>query len=155
MRGSTNKSPIKLNAAEIKLTRWFVYKWRKLTWQNPHRVILRSPLLRIHYYQNKQLQVKESEYLIPTYSWTLTPIPNWICSVVTISYFQCTTLSMWLTNCTDPSMQLQSPTREGYWLQNFSVHHMMKIKKLIGHKNLIMLLGGQPIQLLMLFLDLV
>ena len=26
-----------------------------------HRVNLRSPLLRIHYYQNKRLQVKESQ----------------------------------------------------------------------------------------------
>ena len=72
-----------------------------------YRVILRSPLLRIHYYQNKQLQVKESQYLIPTYSWTLTPITNWTCSVVIISHFQCTTLSTWLTNrCADPSTRL-------------------------------------------------
>ena len=40
----------------------------------------------VHYY-HKWLQVKESEYLIPTYSWTLTPISNWTCSVVTISHF--------------------------------------------------------------------
>ena len=33
-----------------------------------HRVILKSLLLRIHYYHNKQLQVKESQYLIPTYN---------------------------------------------------------------------------------------
>ena len=31
-------------------------------------VILRSPPPRIHYYQNKRLQVNESQYLIPTYS---------------------------------------------------------------------------------------
>ena len=72
--GSTNKSPIKLSAAEIKLTWLFVYEWRKPTRQKPHQVILRSPLPRIHYYQNKRLQVKESQYLIPTYSWT--PYPN-------------------------------------------------------------------------------
>ena len=40
-------------AAEIKLTRWFVYEWGKRTRQKPHQVILRSPLPRIHYYQNK------------------------------------------------------------------------------------------------------
>ena len=57
----------------------------KTTEVKPHRVNLRSPILRIHYYHNKRLQVKESQYLIPTYSWTLTPIPNWTCSVVTIS----------------------------------------------------------------------
>ena len=50
--------------------------------------------------------------------------------------FQCTTPSTWLTNCADPSTWLQSPTREGCWLQNSSVYYMMKIKKLLGHKNL-------------------
>ena len=74
-------------AAEIKLTRLFVYEWGKSTWKNLHRVILRSPLLRIHYYHNKRLQVKESQYLIPTYNWTFTLIPSWTYSVVTISPF--------------------------------------------------------------------
>ena len=65
-------------------------------------MILRSPLLRIYYYQNKQLQVKESQYFIPTYNWTLTPIPNWTCFVVTIFPFQCTAPNTWLTNrCMD------------------------------------------------------
>ena len=81
-RGSTNKSPIKLSAAENKLTRWFVFEWGKLIRQKPHWVILSSPLLRIHYYHKKQLLIKESQYLIPTYSWTLTPIPNWTYFVV-------------------------------------------------------------------------
>ena len=87
MCGSINKSPIKLSVAENKLTQWFVYEWGKPTQQKPHRVILKSPLLKFHYYHNKRLQVKESQYLIPTYSWTLTPIPNWTYSVVTISPF--------------------------------------------------------------------
>ena len=120
--GSTNKSLIKLSAVEIKLTRWFVYKWGKPTRPKPHHVILRSPLPWIHYYHNKHLQVKESLYLIPTYSWTLTPTSNWTCSVMTISPFQYTALSTWLTNYVDPSTWLQSPTREGCWLQSFSIH---------------------------------
>ena len=91
---------------KIKLTRWFVYKWGKPTRQKPHRVILRSPLPKIHYYQNKRLQVKKFQYLIPTYSWTLTPIHNWTCFVVIISHFQCTAPNTWLTNCTDPSTRL-------------------------------------------------
>ena len=91
---------------ENKSTRWFVYEWGKPTWQKFHRVILRSSLLRIHYYYNKQLQVKESQYLISIYSWTLTSIPNWICFVVTISSFQCTAPNMWLTNCMDPNTWL-------------------------------------------------
>ena len=32
------------------------------------------------------------------------------------------TPSTWLTNYADPSTRLQSPTREGCWLQSFSVH---------------------------------
>ena len=107
---------------ENKLTRWFVYEWRKPIWQKPHWVILRSPLSKFHYYHNEQLQEKESQYLIPTYSWTLTPIPNWTYSVLIISPFDARLLSTWLTNYTDPSMRLQSPTREGCWLQSSSIH---------------------------------
>ena len=36
--------------------------------------------------------------------------------------FWCTTPSTWLTNCVDPSARLQSPTREGCWLQSSSIH---------------------------------
>ena len=122
MHGNTNKSPIKLSVVEIKLIRWFVYEWEKRTQQKPHWVILRSPLPKLHYYHNKQLQVTESQYLIPTYNWTFTPIPNWTCFVVTISPFDARLPSTWLTNCTNSSMWLQSPTREGYWLQSSSVH---------------------------------
>ena len=59
---------------------------------------------------------------LPIYSWTRTPIPNWTCSVVTISPFDAWLPSTWLTNCADPSTRLQSPTREGCWLQSFSIH---------------------------------
>ena len=121
---------------KLNLTRWFVYEWGKLLKQKPHKVNLRSPLLRIHYYQNKRLQVKESRCLIPTYSWTLTPIPNWTCSVVTISHFQCMAPSMWLNNqCTDPSTwlthQLEKDVgckvpldedQEASWLQNHTAY---------------------------------
>ena len=99
-------------------------------------MILRLPLSRIHYYHNKPLQVKESQYLIPTYSWIFTSIPNWTCFIVTISPFQCTAHSTWLTNCADPNTWLQSPTTEGCWLQNSSVHHTIKIEKLLGYKTL-------------------
>ena len=107
---------------KINLTRWFVYEWEKPTRQKSHRVILRSPLPKFHYYHNKRLQIKESQYLIPTYSWTLTPKLNWTCSVVTISPFNAWLPSTWLTNYADPSTRLQSPTREGCWLQSSSVH---------------------------------
>ena len=73
---------------------------------------------------------------LPIYSWTLTLIPNWTCSVVTVFLFDARLPSTWLTNCVDPSTRLQSPTREGCWLQSSSIHHMMKIEKLLGHKTL-------------------
>ena len=106
---------------KIKLTRWFVYEWGKPPRQKPHRVILKSPLPKIHYYHNKRLQVKESQYLIPTYSWTLTPIPNWTYSVVKISPFQCTTSNTWQTNrCTDPSTWLTTNLRRMLVVKFFS-----------------------------------
>ena len=48
---------------------------------------------------------------LPTYSWTLTPIPNWTCSVVTVPLFDARLSSTWLTNYADPSMRLQTPTK--------------------------------------------
>ena len=94
----------------------------KPTRQKPHWVIFRSPLPKFYYYHNKRLQVKKSQYLIPTSSWTLTAIPNWTYSIVTISLFDARLPSTWLTNCTDLNTRLQSPTRESCWLQSFSVH---------------------------------
>ena len=49
---------------------------------------------------------------LPTYSWTLTPIPNWTCSIVTVPLFNAWLLSTWLTNCADLSTRLQSPTKK-------------------------------------------
>ena len=43
-----------------KATKVLPTRFKASTRQKPHQVILRSPLLRIHYYQNKRLQVKES-----------------------------------------------------------------------------------------------
>ena len=104
--------------------------------KKPHQVILRSPFPRIYYYQNKWLQVKESQYLIPTYSWTLIPIPNWTYSVVTISHFQCTTPSTWLTNrCTDPSTRLNHQLVKECWLQSSLVHPNDKDQKDVWSQN--------------------
>ena len=107
---------------KINLTRQFVYEWGKPPRRKPHRVNLRSPLLRIHYYHNKWLQVKESQYLILTYDWTLTLIHNWTCSVVTISPFQCMAPSTWLTNwCTDPSTWLTHQLEKNVGCKFFSL----------------------------------
>ena len=50
--------------------------------------------------------------------------------------FWYTAPSTWLTNCADPSTQLQSPTREGCWLQSSSIHPTIKIEKLLSYKTL-------------------
>ena len=74
---------------------------------------------------------------LPTYSWTLTPIPpNWTCFVVTVPLFDARLPSMWLTNCADPSMRLQTPSKKvvGYKVLQFI--HTMKIKKILDHKTL-------------------
>ena len=59
---------------------------------------------------------------LPTYNWTLTPIPNWTCSVVTVPLSDARLPSTWLTNCVDPSTWLQSPIWKDFWLQSSSVH---------------------------------
>ena len=114
-----------------------LFKNGKTTKAKPHQMNLRSLLLKIHYYQNKQLQVKESQYLIPTYSWTLIPIPTWTYSVVIISHFQCTTPSTWLTNqCMDHSTWLTHQLKKNVGCKVFQFIHTMKIKKLLGYKTL-------------------
>ena len=73
---------------------------------------------------------------LPTYSWTLNPIPNWTCSVVIVPLFNAWLPSTLLTNYADPSTRLQTPTKKvvGYKVLQFI--HIMKIKKMLGHKTL-------------------
>ena len=59
---------------------------------------------------------------LPTYSWTLIPIPNRTCSVVTVPLSDARLPSMWLTNYADPSTRLQSPIWKDCQLQNSSIH---------------------------------
>ena len=79
----------------------------------------------------------QSQYLILTYIWTLTPIHNWTCNVVTISCFQCTAPSTWLTNrCTNPNTWLTHQLEKDVGWKVLQFIHTMKIKKLFGHKTL-------------------
>ena len=73
---------------------------------------------------------------LSTYSWTLTPIHNWTCSVVTVPLSNARLPSTWLTNCADPSTLLQSPTKKIVGCKIFQFIHTMKIKKMLGHKTL-------------------
>ena len=59
---------------KINLTRVIYLGMGKITEAKPHQVNLRSPLPRIHYYQNKQLQVKGIP--VPNTNLQLNPYPN-------------------------------------------------------------------------------
>ena len=73
---------------------------------------------------------------LPTYSWTLTPIRNWTCSVMTVPLFDARLPTTWLTNCADPNTRIQSPTKKVVGCKVFQFIHTMKIKKMFGYKTL-------------------
>ena len=77
---------------------------------------LETPLLSQKTVTSKESQVPYQPTVEPL------PIPNWTCSVVTVPSFDARLPSTLLTNCEDPRTRLQSPTREGCWLQIFSIH---------------------------------
>ena len=52
---------------------------KNLKRQKPHRMILRSPLPKLHYYHNKRLQVKESQ--VP-YQPTIEPLPQYLIGLI-------------------------------------------------------------------------
>ena len=108
-------------------------------------MIFRSPLPKLHYYNNKRLQVRESKYLT---NLQLNLFPNTQLDLFysDSSPFRCTTPSTWLTNCpslstrltncADPSTWLQSPTKKVVGCKVLQFIHRMKIKKMLGHKTL-------------------
>ena len=61
---------------------------------------------------------------VPYTNVQLNPYPNTQLDLFCSNNFSiwCMAPSTWLTNCADPNTRLQSPTREGCWLQSFSVH---------------------------------
>ena len=73
---------------------------------------------------------------LPTYSWTLTPIRNWTCSIVTVPLFDARLPSMWQTSCANPNTRLQTPTKKVVGCKVLQFIHTMKIKKMLGHKTL-------------------
>ena len=103
----------------------------KTWWQKPHRVIFRSPPL----LSQQAVTSKGISSTLPTYSWTLTPIPNCTCFVVTVPLFYARLPSTWLINCADPNTRLQSPTKKVVGCKVLQFIHMMKIKKMLSHKT--------------------
>ena len=59
---------------------------------------------------------------LPTYSWTLTPIPNWTCFVVTDPLSDARLPSTWLTVVWIPVCDFNNPNWEDCRLQSPSVH---------------------------------
>ena len=59
---------------KINLTQVICLQMSKTTKAKPYHVNLRSPLPKIHYYQNKRLQVKG--ITVPTSNLQLNPYPN-------------------------------------------------------------------------------
>ena len=122
------------------MTRWFVYKWGKPAGENlPTKTppgdfqvtTLETPLL-----SQQAVTSKGILSTLPTYSWTLTPVPNWTCFIVTVPLFDARLPSTWLTNCANPSTRLQSPTKMVVGCKVLHFIHMMKIKKMLGQKTL-------------------
>ena len=73
---------------------------------------------------------------LPTYSWNLIPIPNWTCSVVTVSFSDARFPSIWLTVVRIPVCDFKTPTEKIVGCKVLQFIHTMKIKKIHVHKNL-------------------
>ena len=65
---------------------------------------------------------KRISSILPTYSWTLTPIPNWTCSVATVPLSDAWLPSTWLTVTRIPIRDFNNSKWEDCWLQSSSVH---------------------------------
>ena len=59
---------------------------------------------------------------LPTYSWTLTPIPNRTCSVVTVSLSDARLPSTWLTVAQIPVRDFKTSIWKDCWLKSSLVH---------------------------------
>ena len=117
------------------MTQRFVYEWGQPNGKIPtgdFQVITSEiPLL--------SQQAVTSKWITVSYTnLQLNPYPSTQLNLFYSDNFSswCTAPSTWLTNYADPSTRLQSPTKEGCWLQSSSVHHTMKITKLLGYKIL-------------------
>ena len=73
---------------------------------------------------------------LPTYSWTLTPIPNWTCSVVTVPLSDARLPSTRLTVARIPGCDFKTPIEKTVGCKVLQFIHAMKIKKMLGYKTL-------------------
>ena len=73
---------------------------------------------------------------LPTYSWTLIPIPNWTCSVVTVPLYDAWLPSTWLIVARIPVHDFKTPIEKIVDCKVLQFIHTMKIKKMLGYKTL-------------------
>ena len=74
--------------------------------------------------------------ILLTYSWTFTPIPNWTCSIVTVTFSDAWLPSTWLTVARIPVRDFKTPTEKIIGCKVLQFIHTMKIKKMLGQKTL-------------------
>ena len=116
------------------MTRWFIYEWGKPDGKtSPSDFQVTTPETSL--LSQQTVTSKGILSTLSTYNWTLTPIPNWTCFVVTIPLFDARLPSTWLTSCVDASMRLQTPTKKVVGCKVLQFIHTMKIQKMLGHKT--------------------
>ena len=72
---------------------------------------------------------------LPTYSWTLTLIPNRTCSIVTISLSDAQLPSTWLMVARIPIRDFKTPIWKYFWLQSSSVHPHVEDQEIALSQN--------------------
>ena len=122
MHGSTNKSPIKISMQwKINITVICLQMGKtnivKTSLGDFKVTTPEIPLL-------SQQAITSKGIPVPYTNLQLNPYPNTQLDLFCSDNFsfQCTAPNTWLTNCADSNTQLQSPTRDGCWLQSSSVH---------------------------------
>ena len=99
-------------------------------------MIFRSPLPKLHYYHNKQLQARNPKYLT---NLQLNPYPNTQSDLFCSDSFPfwCTVPKYVTNGYANSSMRLQKHQSEKIVdCKVFQFIHMMKIRKMLGHKTL-------------------
>ena len=96
-----------------------------------HVITLETPLL-----SQQVVTSKGIPSTLPTYSWTLTLIPNWTCSVVTVPLSNARLPNTWLTVTWILIRYFKTPTEKIVGCKVLQFIHTMKIRKMLGHKTL-------------------
>ena len=135
-RGSTNKSPNKLiMQRKINNTVICLRMRENLTAKTSSGdfqvTTPETPLL-----SQQVVTSKGSPSTLPTYSWTLTPIPNWTCSVVTIPHSDAQLPRTWLIVVRILVHDFKTSTEKIVGCKVLQFIHTMKIKKILGYKTL-------------------